>query len=411
MRIVGATSAKTVGRTQLPTRNISPAGRSPPVINLAPSCLPLSMKPITLRSWPAEFSGPISLSSLIGSPTRNLETRSVTASSTRSWMSAWTSRRLVEPQDWPCQVKFIPATAAAAISSGSLSGNTIIGFLPPSSSETCLTQTSAAARWIARPVSTDPMKAMRLISGWRTIASPTVRPRPVTMLKMPGGRLVAAISARSIADNGLVFRRFHDDRVARRQRGGRSGYGKHQRMIEWHDASDNAVRLAQRDVKVIGRRRYGFAFHLMRNAGVIFEAVDGMADVGAHRLDRVATVGNLDLEDFLGSGHQVGPEFVDDFGPLLDRRARPVGPCRLSGLDSAIDVLLGTRRHPTNRLFIGGIDTFVPLAARALDELAADQHVVGFGYVSHRKLQSFAVPLIDKSSADAASEIAIQIGG
>ncbi len=133
-----------------------------------------------------------------------MATRATTFSSTASWMSSRSKRRLVEPRDWPCQVKFIPRTAAAATVSGSASGKTIIGFLPPNSSVTCFTASSAAARWRARPVSGEPMKAMRRMPGWRTMASPTVRPWPVTMLKTPAGSASRATSARMSAESGLV---------------------------------------------------------------------------------------------------------------------------------------------------------------------------------------------------------------
>jgi hypothetical protein len=108
--------------------------------------------------------------------------------------------RLVELQDWPCQVKFIAETAASATCSTDASGKTTNGFFPPSSRETVLTATSAAERWIAIPVRTDPTNESRLTCGLRTRASPTSR-SPVTMLSSPRGSTSCAISAKRAVDS------------------------------------------------------------------------------------------------------------------------------------------------------------------------------------------------------------------
>ena len=54
------------------------------------------------------------------------------------------------------------------------------------------------------PVGTEPVKAMRLTFGWRTIASPAGMPLPVTILTMPGGMISREISPRIEADSELV---------------------------------------------------------------------------------------------------------------------------------------------------------------------------------------------------------------
>ena len=73
--------------------------------------------------------------------------------------------RLIEPQDCPCQPKFIPPTLHAATFSGSASAKAISGFLPPNSSVTSFTAVSAAAFWIAMPDGGWPIKAIRLTRG------------------------------------------------------------------------------------------------------------------------------------------------------------------------------------------------------------------------------------------------------
>ena len=97
---------------------------------------------------------------------------------------------------------FIPATAARAARTGSTSGKTTIGFLPPSSRLTCLIS-SAAPRSTARPEGTEPVNAIRGTSGWATSAAPAVAPRPVTTLSTPGGSRSAAIRASSSADRDV----------------------------------------------------------------------------------------------------------------------------------------------------------------------------------------------------------------
>ncbi len=121
-------------------------------------------------------------------------------STTASWISAWIKARLVDPQDWPHQVKFMPATAAAATASGLASGKAISAFLPPSSSSTGLI-VSAAARMTARPVGTLPMSATIAMPGRDASAAPTSRP-PGSTLNTPGGNSPPISSARRNADNG-----------------------------------------------------------------------------------------------------------------------------------------------------------------------------------------------------------------
>ena len=115
-------------------------------------------------------------------------------------MSAWRKARLVEPQDWPHQVKFMPATAAAATASGSASGKAISAFLPPSSSSTGLI-VSAAARITARPVGTLPISATMAMPGCAASAAPTSRP-PGSTLNTPGGSSPPINSASRRADSG-----------------------------------------------------------------------------------------------------------------------------------------------------------------------------------------------------------------
>src|SRR5580765_5283043 len=63
----------------------------------------------------------------------------------------------------------------------------ILGFLPPSSSESFL-NIGAAARAISSPVAVPPVKEIAFTPLCPTIAEPTFAPRPWTMFRTPDGR-------------------------------------------------------------------------------------------------------------------------------------------------------------------------------------------------------------------------------
>lgn len=80
----------------------------------------------------------------------------------------------------------------------------MLGDLPPSSSATRLT-VSAEALVTATPARVEPVKDIMSMPGWRDIASPTVGPSPLTMLKTPAGKPASSIiSANTIDDIGAI---------------------------------------------------------------------------------------------------------------------------------------------------------------------------------------------------------------
>ncbi len=94
-----------------------------------------------------------------------------------------------------------PATPWAA-TSRSASANTMLGDLPPSSSETRF-KFPADDLMISCPTSVLPVKATLSTSSWRASASPA-GPNPVTMLTTPSGNPASANrSARYKTDNGV----------------------------------------------------------------------------------------------------------------------------------------------------------------------------------------------------------------
>uniref|UniRef100_A0A182MMK1 Uncharacterized protein n=1 Tax=Anopheles culicifacies TaxID=139723 RepID=A0A182MMK1_9DIPT len=69
------------------------------------------------------------------------------------------------------------------------------GLLPPSSSDTFFRLDVDAPFRMMRPVSTDPVNATLRMSGWATIAAPTVGPNPFTTLITPSGNPASFDSA------------------------------------------------------------------------------------------------------------------------------------------------------------------------------------------------------------------------
>src|SRR5579862_6108402 len=102
--------------------------------------------------------------------------------------------RLVAVQRWPVVPK-PPHNPPSMASSRLASSSTIIGFLPPSSSEQCLKLLAALVPTI-RPTSLDPVSETARTSGCSVIGVPTIEPKPVTILTTPLGS-PASTSART----------------------------------------------------------------------------------------------------------------------------------------------------------------------------------------------------------------------
>ena len=110
-------------------------------------------------------------------------------------------------QSWP-ELRKLATRRPSATALGSASSKTITGALPPSSKCTRLS-VSAAARAMPLPVATLPVSETSAISGWRTIASPTPGPSPVTTLSTPGGRISATSSAKRSVEIGVSSEGFN----------------------------------------------------------------------------------------------------------------------------------------------------------------------------------------------------------
>ena len=96
-------------------------------------------------------------------------------------------------QVWPVAAK-MPEMAPITAASMSASSNTMLGDLPPSSSETCL-KLRAAISLIRWPVTSEPVKLIFATSGCSTSRAPASAPSPVTTFTTPGGKPASSSSA------------------------------------------------------------------------------------------------------------------------------------------------------------------------------------------------------------------------
>lgn len=89
-------------------------------------------------------------------------------------MDACTKTRDDAQHTWP-ELKKMPECAVSTATSMSASAHTMSGLLPPSSSVTRFS-VPAASRWMMRPTSVEPVKAIFSTSGCATSAAPAVGP-------------------------------------------------------------------------------------------------------------------------------------------------------------------------------------------------------------------------------------------
>ena len=137
-----------------------------------------------------------------GSPTRSVDIRRLSRSSTSSATDSCTSSREPAQHTWPW-LKKMPLTMPSTAWSTGASSKTMLAALPPSSRVTFLS-VPATVLAISRPTSVEPVNATLSTSSCATSARP-VSPAPVTMLTTPGGRSACwQISANSSAVSGVV---------------------------------------------------------------------------------------------------------------------------------------------------------------------------------------------------------------
>ena len=211
-------------------------------------------------------------------------------------------------QTCPALKKIALATPGMA-RSRSVSGRTIAGDLPPSSSVTRLKLVLAASR-IARPVWVEPVNAI--------LSTPGCAERSAGLAAEPGDdvehargqpRLRDQFAEPEGAERG-VLRRLQDDRAASCQRWGELHRGQDQRRVPRHDCGNDADGFAEspgRDLLarglVIDRAFDRVALDRHRLAGEEAELVDRAGDLRSARDEqRRALVERFQRGEFVDMG-------------------------------------------------------------------------------------------------------------
>ncbi len=250
-----------------------------------------------MSRWSAEISGPISVSSDSGSPTR------IACTAVSSWArkssSTERSTRIRERAQQSCPaLPNIPPGAAAAAAAMSASAKTTLADLPPSSSVTRLIVCAAPAA-IRRPTSVDPVKATLATSGCSTRRCPHVEPGPATTFSTPSGRPASsASSAKRSALSGVSSAGFSTTVLPGGQRRPELPRRDRQREVPRRDHRDDAERLAERH-RHAAAHRDRVAEQPLGCAGVVAEGVDDHAHLAARVADRLAGVARLERRELL----------------------------------------------------------------------------------------------------------------
>ena len=254
---------------------------------------------------------------------------------------------------------FIPATAARAARTGSTSGKTTIGFLPPSSRLTCLIS-SAAPRSTARPGGHRAGEGDPRDVGVRDERRPGGGAAPVTTLSTPGGSRSAAIRASSRRGQRGLLAGLDDDRVAGGERGGGLAGGELERVVERHDPADHAVGLALGPRQRVGQRRAADAAGLRGDPGEEPDLVRRLRDVPAHAGQRVAAVrgrrGGPGSRPRRRSGRRAR---AAGRAPALPAERRPARAASRAAATAAVDVLGGPASGtvPSTSSVVGSTDS------------------------------------------------------
>ncbi len=178
------------------------------------------------------------------------------------------------------------------------------------------------------------------------------------------------------------------DRVPGRQRRAELPRGHVQRVVPRRDRGDDADRVAPDDRGVPGRELVGGeAVHHAARAREEAEEVgaDGhLVDGGA---DRLAGVRALEPAELVAARLEGVGDLEQEQRAVLRGRLLPGLERRVGGLDRAVDVLVRAGRDVRDRLVVGRVDDLGRAAVGGIDELAADELLVGLdalGDVGHR---------------------------
>src|SRR6185312_9159194 len=157
----------------------------------------------TFSNCALEDSGPMVVSSALGSPTFTLSAAALAMFTASSYFERGTSMREGALQDWPV-LFIIASTPPPTAVFKSASSRMTFADLPPSSSDTRLTVSEAAFEtWI--PARVEPVNDIMSMPGCAAMAAPTSGPVPSTRLNTPLGTPASCkISARMCALSGAT---------------------------------------------------------------------------------------------------------------------------------------------------------------------------------------------------------------
>ena len=252
------------------------------------------------------------------------------------------------------------------------------GDLPPSSSATRLTPCAASSE-MRLPARVEPVNEIMSTCGWRTSASPTVWPKPVTRLNTPLGRPAASItSARAKALNGATSEGLSTTVQPAASAGASLRAIWCSGIVPGRDRDDHADRLAhhQRVADAL------LELEVLHQLGVIGEVGDRQSDLDAvGELERHADLVRDGARDLVGARLEAGGYLGQEFGALLERGRGPRFERAARGQHGGIGVLVAAGRHPAHHLAgtrVVDIDRFLagrcnPLAADV--ELVAHEHL------------------------------------
>ena len=268
------------------------------------------------------MSGPISVSSSVGSPTTTPATAGSRSAMKRRRPSARTRIRERAQQSCPALSK-TPEGARAAASSTSASAKTMLALLPPSSRVTRFTCCGAAGHdgppdlgrageaHLAHGGVGDEALAHHAALARQDLQDP---------LGQPG--LEGQLPEAQRAERGQLGRLEHH-RVAGGQGRGEAPAGDGHGEVPGHDHAHHAERLVERDVDAAGDRDLPTALALGRG-GVVLDHVAHVAGLPAGVADHVAGVGHLEGGQLVEVGVHGGGEAAQQAGPVPRRHGAPV---------------------------------------------------------------------------------------
>ena len=134
------------------------------------------------------------------------------------------------------------------------------------------------------------------------------------------------------------------------------------------------------------------AVHHPPGAGEEPEQVGAGRHLVDRRADRLAGVRGLEPADLVGGGIERVGDLEQHQAAVLRRRLAPGLERCVGGVDGPVDVLLVRRRHLRDDLAVRRVLDVEGLARRRLDELAADELLVGLDALDD--VGHFGLPLV-----------------